>query len=199
MPMARQPIARASGNLALVRDAEQDICCGSAVWRRNGRKRHDGRRIRNGSETGPALAWLNRAAVPLGPEPVPVPPGPPCRASSSSPDGTRSQCRRPGGASGAPSDAGSAPRQPTNDLKPPYGEATCLAFSPTEFSHRHAMRKLVIRSVIRSRGGGDVYVSSQTSVALSQYAGTSPVRICPRVPWPERSPRRVQGAVDYPC
>ena len=105
----------------------------------------DARRIRNGSETGPAPAWLNRAAVPLDPEPIPVPPGPPSRASSSSPNGTRSQRRRPGGATGAPSGAGSAPRQPTNDLKSPYGEVTCLAFSPTEFSHRHAMLKLAIR------------------------------------------------------
>ena len=178
--MARQPVARAPGNLALVRNAEQGVCCRPAAWRRNGRKRHDARRIRNGSETGPAPAWLNRAAVPLGPEPIPVPPGPPSRASSSSPNGTRSQRRRPGGATGAPSGAGSAPRQPTNDLKSPYGEVTCLAFSPTEFSHRHAMRKLVIRFVRQGSASGSVHGETPESCwrdSHDRFAGVVQIRI----------------------
>jgi hypothetical protein len=119
MPIARRPTPRTLRDLVSVPVAEQGICCRSAASRQNGRKRHDIHRLRDRSEAGPDLAWRNRATVPLGAQPIPVPPEAPSRASSSSPDGVRSQSRRPVGATGALSDAASAPDQPTSNLKSP--------------------------------------------------------------------------------
>jgi hypothetical protein len=124
MPMvrqsvARQLIARSPTNLAFVRIVAWGICCRSATLRRDGRKGRDISRIHDSRKTGPAHARLNRATIPFDLGPMLVPPGAPQQVSSALPDGVQPQSQRSVGVKKAQSNAGSALRQSTTNLKSP--------------------------------------------------------------------------------
>jgi hypothetical protein len=117
--IARQLIVHSPTNFAFVRIVEWGICCRSATLRRDGRKGHDIPCIRDLRKTGPAHARLNRATVSFDLGPMLVPPDAPQQASLALPDDVQPQSQRSVGVKKAQSNSGSAPRQPTTNLKSP--------------------------------------------------------------------------------